>query len=303
MKMVYRNTWMLGALVALSSAAIEACGDDSATTPGGGGDGGNDATTTTHDAAPEATAPEASGGEAGVDATGDDATDEPPVTCTGGQVNCGGTCIDPKTNGQYCGASGSCGGGAGGSAGTACDSDAGEMCINGACGVTCQATQTVCGGPDSGADAGHEYCSSLNDVNNCGACGHACSLSEDCVAGDAGPTCVTCTPSVVMVAQPNAPSPPSGWKIACMPDNFAGPCPVVMCGQVATWIPSDINNGEDFGVTSYSPEKMVIKGPAIENGDRYINTITLDSGAQTATLVGQAGGAGITVPWSLFRVP
>jgi hypothetical protein len=52
------------------------------------------------------------------------------LSCTPGQVACGGACIDPTTNPAYCGATGGCGVD-GGSAGQACATN--EICKSGAC--------------------------------------------------------------------------------------------------------------------------------------------------------------------------
>ncbi|WP_437859423.1 hypothetical protein [Sorangium sp. So ce363] len=38
-------------------------------------------------------------------------------------------------------------------------------------------------------------------------------------------------------------------------------------------------------------------------GDRYIASITLDPAAEPANLIGQTGGTGVQVPWSMFRLP
>ena len=52
---------------------------------------------------------------------------------------------------------------------------AGQVCVAGTCLVTCQEGQTVCGGT----------CVNLrSDSDNCGACGHDCKGTRECVAGE-----------------------------------------------------------------------------------------------------------------------
>ncbi len=153
------------------------------------------------------------------------------VACAGSQVNCGGTCIDPKTSESHCGATAGCGT-SGGITGTACPG--GESCQNGSCSATCGGNLTACGSAcvDETNDPSHcgtcttvcnaanavnvcrskqcaiEACtagrgdcdgmiangcetSTLSDPNNCGACGNVCGAGE--------PTCAAgvCTNSLV----------------------------------------------------------------------------------------------------------
>ncbi len=146
-----------------------------------------------------------------------------------------------------------------------------------------------------GSDAG--------DAGDAGApvdpCGGTCALDQECSAtADAG-TCVACTPTLTTALAFSAPTPPSGYDVDCT----ANPCPVVKCGQLTFWVFADTENDQAFFVTGYDPKNTLVKGPIEENGNRYIDMITLDPTDQTATLIGQAGGTNVTVPWSLFRLP
>ncbi|TAK24310.1 MAG: hypothetical protein EPO40_24270 [Myxococcaceae bacterium] len=132
--------------------------------------------------------------------------------CPTGQLTCGGTCVDPRSNALHCGA-----------CGRACASAA--SCVNGACQVTCPMGQAVCddrcvdlqsnalscgacgrpcgagegcamgacvrGCPSPRATCGGQCVDLLVDAQNCGACGRACPASQSCTAG----ACVSSCPS------------------------------------------------------------------------------------------------------------
>jgi len=95
--------------------------------------------------------------------------------CPGGQIVCGGSCINPSTSTSYCGASGDCtGAGAGNSQGMSCVS--GQQCTGGAC---------VCRMSGAGCSGGvNDTCSS---ILHCGRCGNACEPEQACING----VCVT----------------------------------------------------------------------------------------------------------------
>ena len=60
-------------------------------------------------------------------------------TCSGAEVLCNTTCVDPLANQEYCGASADC---LGDNAGSACPPN--ELCVQGTCAVTCADGQTAC---------------------------------------------------------------------------------------------------------------------------------------------------------------
>ena len=90
------------------------------------------------------------------------------LSCQQGLVNCNGTCVDPNTSNQFCGASGAC---TGQTAGQTCPS--GQVCSIGKCQVSCQVGLLDCGGTCSNP---------LTDPNHCGA-------TADCNGANAGAVC------------------------------------------------------------------------------------------------------------------
>jgi len=81
-------------------------------------------------------------------------------TC-GSLTSCNGTCTNLQTDLHNCGKCGrTCPGG--------------QVCIKGACVVSCSPTQKNC----------HGVCTcTLIDPHNCGACGHVCGSGQTCVKG------------------------------------------------------------------------------------------------------------------------
>jgi len=89
-------------------------------------------------------------------------------------IDCGGDCIDPRTDGRFCGASDTC---EGEDVGQSCEG--GDVCDNGVCTATCSNDLVYCEETDSCADL-------ANDPDNCGSCGYDCGpgtacVSEECV--------------------------------------------------------------------------------------------------------------------------
>lgn len=96
------------------------------------------------------------------------------VTCGMGLLNCAGTCVDPQTSSEHCGASGGCSpsdaGPDAGTAGVSCP--IGQTCAGGSCSVTCSTGTSACG----------SQCVDLSsDRDNCGACGASC--NQKCIGG------------------------------------------------------------------------------------------------------------------------
>ncbi len=149
---------------------------------------------------------------------------------------------------------------------------------------------------DAGHDARHDVgVDSGHDANVCASCGP----KQDCVSS----ACVACTPSVIEVATGSAPPLPAGGsgglKITCEQNGFAGPCPVVVCGQVDYWFFSDIDNSENLYMVGYYPGTTVYSGPVTIGGNRYVTDATVNLGAQTVTITGQAGAT--VEPFSFFQ--
>ncbi len=106
-------------------------------------------------------------------------------TCSLPEISCGGTCVDPSTSQDYCGATGNC---TGANAGTSCnDTPAmGAHCYAGVCGCP----------PGTGQESGYcQTCSAPTTLlcsgscvdpttnANCGTCGNACTGTQTCVSG------------------------------------------------------------------------------------------------------------------------
>lgn len=98
--------------------------------------------------------------------------------CPMGTIDCGGSCIDPLTNRNFCGASGTCGGA---NAGTACAM--GQVCVNGRCATGGCATGTIlCGLSCIDPSSNRQYCGARGDCAAANA-GTACGTNEQCISG------------------------------------------------------------------------------------------------------------------------
>jgi hypothetical protein len=87
------------------------------------------------------------------------------------------------------------------------------------------------------------------------------------------------------------------------PGGNGAPCSDVVCGSITYYFLSYVDNRDSLAIVGYVAAGHVVRGPTEEMGTRYIETVTLNSGNQTATLAGQPGEAlgAVTVPWSAFR--
>jgi hypothetical protein len=125
------------------------------------------------------------------------------LSCQQNLVSCGGKCIDPSTDRQYCGATIGCGAD-GGTTGTACAD--GQVCSGGTCQASCQvglvacpsAWNTglvLCGGTYIDPSTNSQYCGAWGDCNDpdggpvTGSPGAACADSEVCSAGSCQSSC------------------------------------------------------------------------------------------------------------------
>src|SRR5690606_31250835 len=127
---------------------------------------------------------------------------EPGHVCNGGEcslscpsnfVNCNGTCIDPNTSSNHCGATEGCGVD-GGSAGEACG--AGLVCNNGTCAEVCPPGFVNCGGECINPEIDRSYCGA---TLGCGVDGEG-SDGEVCGAGyvcNQGACALSCAPGLV----------------------------------------------------------------------------------------------------------
>jgi hypothetical protein len=173
-------------------------------------------------------------------------------------VACNGTCIDPSSNDNYCGASGDC---TGANAGSACGS--GEVCSGSACVVTCPGDEIACNGQCIDPNRDNTYCGATADCqganagsacgsgsvcdgsgacaltcqsgltdcngtctdtdfdpNNCGMCGSACAVEQACSAG----ACTALFATTFVGPQTNIPIDTlQGWSQCFVEDyNTAG---------------------------------------------------------------------------------
>ncbi len=100
------------------------------------------------------------------------------TSCQGGTVECNGTCIDPNTSRDFCGASVDC---MGANAGDSCTS--GKICSAGSCESSCGANTLECGGACIDPLGDPNYCGAT-DCSAAETSGTVCSPLETCVIGD-----------------------------------------------------------------------------------------------------------------------
>ena len=89
------------------------------------------------------------------------------ISCTGGEIACGGGCVDPTTDSSWCGATSDC---AGDNAGEACSG--GATCVGGAC--ACSDGLDPCGGSCVDLDTSEDHC---------GGCDAPCDPGQACGGG------------------------------------------------------------------------------------------------------------------------
>ena len=104
-------------------------------------------------------------------------------SCPSTMVECGGQCIDPKTNTAFCGASEDC---AGANAGEACAD--GLSCVNGQCTLVCTKDQIVCNNECINPSKDDEHCGATgtcsdSDPNSPNFVGEICGNGLNCIEG------------------------------------------------------------------------------------------------------------------------
>lgn len=135
--------------------------------------------------APGGSRPNGIGGEAPVRAILE--SSEAATQCPQGRLGCEGGCVDPLSDGVFCGASGNC---KGESRGDICSSS--ELCIDGACELACTAPQIDCGGGCIDPSKDGEFCgaSGTCEEDEAGtSCGDGACYSGECGCGEAGAIC------------------------------------------------------------------------------------------------------------------
>ena len=115
------------------------------------------------------------------------------ISCPPGQVACNGTCVDPKSNGTYCGATPGCGLGDAGTAGTTCPG--GQLCSAGTCQSSCAQNLVPCNvnGTLTCIDpsTNSQFCGATTGCNaDAGTAGQACPSGEICAGGACSVSCL-----------------------------------------------------------------------------------------------------------------
>ena len=124
------------------------------------------------------------------------------ATCGSGLVLCsvGGTptCVDPTTNGSFCGATTGCGVGGKGSAGTTCTN--GNVCSSGSCSPTCGNGQVLCDGMCVDPTTNPFWCGAVAPCAAGPDQGQICQTGHVCTNGNCE---VTCAPTQALCGGSN----------------------------------------------------------------------------------------------------
>ena len=121
----------------------------------------------------------------------------------------------------------------------------------------------------------------------------------------ASPASAQQVPTVQIVQTSTHPTPPPGWKVACMPNATNGgaspTCPVLQYNGYTYWAWSDDQNAVAMAIVAYNSNGVAVK-QWNRNGARYIWNLTVDGVAQTASFIGQAN-AQISFSWNDLFIP
>ncbi|HEX7479503.1 MAG TPA: MopE-related protein [Polyangiales bacterium] len=107
------------------------------------------------------------------------------LRCTPPLLDCGGTCVDPTQDPEFCGASMDC---SGNHAGVACKT--GEVCSQGKCASKCAAGTVACAGSCIDPKTDSKHCGATGDCS-AGNAGLACDTGYACSAGTCKPVLVS----------------------------------------------------------------------------------------------------------------
>ncbi|HEY4940926.1 MAG TPA: hypothetical protein VII56_05820 [Rhizomicrobium sp.] len=121
----------------------------------------------------------------------------------------------------------------------------------------------------------------------------------------AAPAAAQAVPTVQIVQTSTHPTPPPGWKVACMPNATNGgaspTCPVLQYNGYTYWAWSDDQNAVAMAIVAYDSNGVAVK-QWNRNGARYIWNLTVDPVAETAAFIGQAN-AQIVLSWNDLFIP
>jgi hypothetical protein len=172
-------------------------------------------------------------------------------------------------------------------------------------GNPCPDDGNPCNGAESCSEA-TKQCQHTSLANDCGAltCGASPSGCFACGTCSAGLICLQggcrCTPQVGSASAGSPPPVPAGLKVICLADPNqlvdAPDCPIIKCGTRTYWAFSPTDNTESMGLVGYDETSTAVYQRSLV-GARYIYQISVDSIAQTITLIGQ-GGVSMVIPWT-----
>ncbi|HEY4016792.1 MAG TPA: hypothetical protein VGM06_25830 [Polyangiaceae bacterium] len=193
------------------------------------------------------------------------------LTCQAGLVECNGTCVNPMTDRQFCGASGAC---TGASAGTACPS--GQVCNgSGVCAVSCPAGEIDCSGTCVDPSTSNQFCGA----------------TTDCMGPDVGTTCMAGTVCSGGVCGLSCQTGESVTNSHCCPNGqfyCSGKCVDPTIDSQFCNIHSDCTAGVSCGqgrVCSNSTCAATCATPLVLNGGVCVNPTALTTcGATTGSL-------------------
>jgi hypothetical protein len=101
-------------------------------------------------------------------------------------------------------------------------------------------------------------------------------------------------PSIVTL--PTTLTPPGGYKYNTTPVGLSA-WQVVAFGGYTYWAFSNDNNNEEFDIAKYDSQYNLISVTAF-GGDRYLASISINTGNSTVTFFGQCGCGGVTLTWA-----
>jgi MYXO-CTERM domain-containing protein len=226
--------------------------------------------------------------------------------CLSGEVLCGGNCVDPLTDEQYCGATA---GGACNSTTTGPDYEGaacatGTACTSGVCAATCAAGYATC--PGDGAS----YCANERiDSNNCGACGNSCPSGQVCDGnGHCGVTCTVgqtiCSGECTDVSRDNLNCGACGAACSGGARCSSGTCTVADAGAEGSACSGEncSEAGADSGAVATDGAVDAGEPDATPSNDAAISAISASGGGCSCTMASGAAAPGAGTAFGLGAI-